>query len=225
MRRIAFGLTLALAFVFVTRPAQAQVAIDLGVKGGVAVAKASFDPEPTDINLKSRTGFVGGGFATFHVGELFFVQPEVLYSQKGAKEEDTIEGTSVAAKLKLDYLEIPVLFGAEFQPEGSKIMPRVFAGPMVAFEMSCKLTGEGGGYSVDADCDSADVGIDTKSVDFGVVFGAGLGFALENFKIIVDGRYNLGLTNLNDTTGDNTDVKSRAWQFMAGVAFPVGGGM
>ena len=62
-----------------------------------------------------------------------------------------------------------------------------------------------------------------QQVDFGVVFGAAVAFPLGSVQLIIDGRYDLGLTNVNDTEGDDESLKNRAWQFMAGVGFPVGG--
>ncbi|MFO7587652.1 MAG: porin family protein [Gemmatimonadota bacterium] len=213
MRRFTFVLSLVAGLALLApRTSSAQVAIDLGVKGGLAISDLDVED---DEGIDSRTGLVGGGFATFGIGNNFFIQPELLYSMKGAKGD--VEG--VDATFKLDYFEIPVLFGARFPIANSPIEPRVFAGPAVAFEMSCKIDGEEGGVSVSVDCE--DLGLDTKSVDFGVAFGAGFGYALEKLSIIVDGRYDLGIANIDDSGFDTGDVKNRAWQFMAGVAFPL----
>lgn len=217
MRRLTFVLTLVTGLALVLpQVATAQVPIDLGLKAGLAIA--DLDVEDAE-GIDTRTGFVGGGFATFGIGETFFVQPEVLYSMKGAKG-DFEEGD---VTFKLDYIEVPVLFGARFPIADSPFEPRVFAGPTVGFEMNCEIDGEQGGVSATIDCD--EFGLDTKSIDLGVAFGAGLAYAMERFSIIVDGRYDLGLTNLNDSDNveDDGDVKNRAWQFMAGFAIPIGG--
>jgi hypothetical protein len=77
------------------------------------------------------------------------------------------------------------------------------------------------GISASFDCE--EIELETKSVDFGLVPGAGVGFPVGRAKIVVGGRYDLGLTSINDVEGDDESVKNRAWQFMAGVAFPIGG--
>ena len=213
LRTLRFGAALFVGFALIA-PAAASAQTTLGVKGGIGISDISVEG---DDSFDSRTAFIGGGFATIGLGETFFVQPEVLYALKGASSD--FEG--VEATIGLDYIEIPLLFGAEFGVDGSSVVPRVFAGPAVAFETGCKISGEDGNVSVELDCEEA--GIQTKSVDFGLVFGAGLAIPLGGFELILDGRYDLGLTNIDDSEFDSASAKNRAWQFMVGAGFPVGG--
>jgi hypothetical protein len=215
MKTLRFGLAL-FAAAAIGLPSQLDAQTTLGVKGGIGITDLSVENSE---GISSRTSFTGGGFAQFMLGEQFFVQPEVLYAPKGAKYSDlSVEGT-----YELDYVEIPVLFGAQFGV-GQGLTPRIFAGPAVSFEVGCSVSGEAEGVSASVDC--GDFGLETKSVDFGVVFGAGLGIPVGDFDIIIDGRYDLGLTNIDDTDYEfesDSSAKNRAWQFMAGVGFPVGG--
>jgi hypothetical protein len=215
MNTLRFGPALLIAAV-IAIPSQLAAQTTLGVKGGIGIADLSIDdPFSEDVNLDSRTTFTGGAFANFQLGETFFVQPELLYAPKGAKESEA--GTE--ATFELDYFEIPLLLGAEF-PIGDGLTPHVFAGPEVAFEIGCQITGEEGGVSASFDCE--DFGLETKSVDFGLVFGAGVGIPLGGFELVIDGRYDLGLTDIDDSD-DEGSAKNRAWQFMLGAGFPVGG--
>lgn len=208
----------ALLLVLLAAPqAQAQD-IELGVKGGLNIADVSTDvPEFEALGTSSRTGFVGGGFATFGLGETFAIQPEILYSQKGFKAEET----GIEAEFKTTYIEIPVLLKARFPME--TVRPGVYAGGVVSFESSCKLGLSEGSVSADFDCDSdeADVG-ERKTTEVGAVFGANLDLFVGPVILTLDGRYQLGLTNLNDDEfADEESVKNRVWQFMAGVGFPL----
>jgi len=195
-------------------PLQAQTTI--GVKGGLNVASVSTDvPDLEDIT-ESKTGFVGGAYASFDLG-MFAIQPELLYSQKGFKGTDT----GLDAQFKTNYFEIPVLVKLQFPLE--TIRPAVYVGPVVSFETSCKLGLAQGDISADFDRDSpeADVG-DRKTTDFGGVFGANLDLFVGPVILTVDGRYQLGLSNLNDDlNAPDESVKNRVWQFMAGVGFPI----
>ena len=63
-----------------------------------------------------------------------------------------------------------------------------------------------------------------KSIDFGLVFGAGMSFDVGSVIIGVDGRYGLGLTSIaeDDPTYGSAEVKTRGFAFMASIGFPVG---
>jgi hypothetical protein len=52
-----------------------------------------------------------------------------------------------------------------------------------------------------------------------------VGFEVGEVILVFDGRYDLGLTSIDDglsDTGEDLDLKNRAWAFMAGVGFPIG---
>lgn len=88
-----------------------------------------------------------------------------------------------------------------------------------------------------------DIG-NTKSTEFSAVFGADLGIAMSGFNVVLDVRYNLGLTKafedadamngflfnndewllIDRTTGEADDMKNRSFSLSLGVSFPLGGG-
>jgi hypothetical protein len=212
-----------LALLAVT-PLQAQD-ITIGVKGGLNIADLSVDDPLESADLDTRSAFVGGAYADFGLGGFFSIQPEVLFSQKGATET---EGDFTAA-FKLSYIEIPVLLKARFDIPDSPIRPMLYVAPVVAFESKCEIEASADGASVSADCDQISELSDgevpdlkTKSTDFGIGFGGGLDVMAGPVVLTGDVRYTLGLTNINDTSGaEDVDVKNRAWQLFVGVGFPL----
>ena len=56
--------------------------------------------------------------------------------------------------LKLDYVEIPVLFKVVIPTEGSKFKPSLFVGPALGFNIDAKIKGEYQGQSAEEDIDS-----------------------------------------------------------------------
>jgi len=197
MKKISIALIVAFTLVAVGA-AQAGPAT-FGLKGGLSLAKITGDN--TD-DLKTRTGFLVGGFAALPMGESMSIQPEVYYAQKGAKFDDA--GTEV--KVKLDYIDIPVLF--KYTVAGESARPYFLVGPSIGFLTSAKFSAEG---------QSADVKDFVTSTDFGLVFG--LGVAMQQF--LIEARYDLGLTNLNDGISDNPDdsVKNSVIAIQIGYAF------
>ncbi len=46
---------------------------------------------------------------------------------------------------------------------------------------------------------------------------------LGNNTVFVEGRYSLGLSDINDDSSDDTKIKTKGIQIMAGFTFPLGG--
>jgi hypothetical protein len=209
MRRL-WAFTIAAAFLAMAASG-ADAQMRLGAKGGVTFSNVSMDPEDPDFDTESRTGFGGGAEVQLPLGMSGLVlQPELLYMGKGF--EVTEDGATL--KLKLDYVEIPVLF--RFNIPAQAVMPFIYGGPVVSFEASCKVEGEEDGVSVDADSDAFGDDFDTESTDFGVLFGGGLAFAAGPGDLFVEGRYNIGLKDID--TADGFEAKNRSGAVMVGYS-------
>jgi hypothetical protein len=214
MRRIVCSATLLL---LVAAPQLRAQNIDLGVKGGVNIASVSTNISDIEEFTKSKTGFVGGIFASFRLGSgVMAIQPEVLYSQKGLKAEEL----GVTAKLNTNYIEIPLLLKANINA-GEKVRPAFYVGPVVSLETSCNV---GVGDIPTVDCDEGEqVGLEfisRKKTEWGIDFGGNLDILLGSVVLLLDVRYQFGLTNLNDDQdAPDESVKTRMWQVMAGIGF------
>lgn len=205
MRKLIVSGAAACAFaVAAAQPALAQQNM-IGVKGGFV--SADLNTSNIEGTFDARTGFAGGAFLQVNVGQSFSIQPEALYVAKGSEVDGDFE-------VKLSYLEVPILL--QYHIPAAVVSPRLFAGPSLAFEMSCDLAQ--GGVSIT--CDEGDT--QTKSADFGLVFGAGVDVPAGPVVITFDGRYDLGATNIEDSGDPDTSVKNRSWQFFAGLGFPFG---
>jgi hypothetical protein len=166
MKRRLVGLGFALALVLGTTQLRAQE-ITVGIKGGINVADLEIDTSGGGQETDSRTAFEFGTYGEFGIGNVFAIQPEVLYAPKGATDQEE----EVKLTFRLNYIEVPLLLKARIPVKGSRVRPSVYAGPVVAFETKCEVEGEGGGLSAKADCEAisdfgADADIETKSVDF-----------------------------------------------------------
>src|SRR5699024_6216096 len=118
--------------------------------------------------------------------EKFGIQPELLYSMKGSKYEESEEimGVSInyEEKTKLDYIDLPIM-AKYYVTEGFSVM----AGPHIGFLVSAKseVEASGGGEEESGEVDIKD---GLSSIDFGV--GAGVGYQLEN-GLFFNARYTL----------------------------------
>jgi hypothetical protein len=182
-----FYVGLATAIFLLVGTVHAQHA-NFGVKGGLNLYNIKND---NNVNFDARTSFHLGMLLHFHVTSNFAVQPELLYSSQGAKY-NTGNGD---VNLKLEYANVPVMFQYMFD-NGF----RLEAGPQVGFLTNAKaeLNGE-----------DADVKDNFKTVDFAI--GVGVGYINPSSGWGVDARYNHGLSNINETSSDNS--YNRGFQF------------
>lgn len=194
MRTLAGGLIAVVALTVSSNAASAQLGAEIGVRGGVSVASASFDLDTFDPD--NRTGFVGGPFVDLDLG-LFGVQVAALYHQMGFEDPDF--------DLKLSYIEVPAVLKVGLPLP--LVKPSVFAGVGLGFEGSCEING--------ADCTDGS----TNSTQYSGVAGADVKISLGRTSLWLDGRYNFGLNDVNDALDQVGDFKNRAWNFTVGIGF------
>lgn len=151
----------------------------LGLRGGLSLSTLNYGNE-TDVDW--RTGFHAGLLAHIHATPSFSLQPEIYYSTQGAK----IPFGADDINRKLSYVNIPLLLQYNFN-NGFRLQ----GGPQVGFLLgvSEKLNG------TELNLVSTD---NYKTVDFSLPVGLSyLGYS----GIGVDVRYNVGLSNIDDTGG------------------------
>lgn len=193
--------------------------LSAGAKVGIDFADLGGDFEDiVEASTDLKTGLSVGGFFGIDLHRLFRVQAEGQYVQKGAKvEEAGVEGT-----FKVNYLELLFPLTLLIPVEGGTLTPRIYVGPTVAFELSCDVEIEEADMSLEVECEDPLIGAETKSVDFGVLFGGGVDLMVGPGAITVDALYNLGLADINDTPGDPLEAKNRNLQILLGYSFRFG---
>jgi len=188
------------------------VKIQIGPKAGVNIA--NFSGDDATINgqsLDSKFGFGGGIFALFQFGNIIGVQPEIYFTMKGASA--TIN--SVDVNFNFNYVEVPLLLKAIIPVEGANVRPAVFVGPVLGFNSTAEVEGEGGGQSATEDISEV-----VQDTDFGLAFGGGVGFLIGMHELGIDIRYILGLKSWDDSIA-NDDVKNSVINFNIYFGFSV----
>ena len=173
-------------------PQTAAADVRFGIKGGANIANVNGDFAGQISDWKSTVGFCGGVFLELNLGRVLTIQPEVLYTMKGA---DTGTG-----KLTFDYIEIPVLLKLRI-PTGS-LHPFVFAGPAFGFKLNAVLEG----IKIE----------DMPTADYSAVLGGGLQLGR---SIHIDVRYTMGLQKLEIPDLETIDLKNGVLSATIGLAF------
>lgn len=188
-----YVLLVATTLIFGTSTMIAQD-VKLGAKAGVNFAKLSGEAvEDAD----GRTGFHVGFLAEIPLSERFAIQPELVYSQQGLQSKETFDGTEFETKVKLDYLNVPVM--AKFYLiDGLSIE----AGPQFGFNINAKQELEVTGGDTDGDFEITgedDIKDEVSGFDLGI--GGGLAYQLDN-GLFFQGRYIYGLSNVPEDVDD-----------------------
>lgn len=144
-------------------------------------------------------GFVGGIYARF--GREFYVQPELLISQKGGKFsvfKSGVQNEEGKVDVRFSNVDVPVMFGYRF----AKIF-RVNVGPVASFRLSDsgKISDSFNKYT-----DGSTKATFDKNVAFGYQAGVGVDFG----RLSVDLRYE---GNVNDVVNINYNNASTASKF------------
>ena len=179
---------IALFVLFHLLPGYAQKTY-VGVKGGANFAdlEITFEDEPSsNHDVQSKTLFGAGGIFGITLNKLFSIQLEPMVILKGGVyTEPSISDLNV----KSSYLELPLLLKVGV---GEKIRPYILAGPSIGFVLASKAETKMAGIVLEADM------LDMlKRTEFGAVFGAGLSVPVWKGSVFIEGRYALGLTNMN----------------------------
>lgn len=175
----------------------------VGIKGGLNLSNLNID-EVNDENM--RAGYHFGAYFNLPISDGFAIQPEVLYSTKGAEAEYDIVGIDGTAKLKLDYIDIPILAVFRF---GDAL--ELHAGPYFGFLANSK-------YEIDGDFDDAS---DLDSDNFkGLDYGLAAGLAVNLSALQIGARYNYGLQEVQDSDAAEFvigDAKNSYFQVFAAI--------
>jgi hypothetical protein len=195
---------------FMPRPAAA--AVDFGLKGGLALSNMTWSGGGPADSYDNISKPVFGAFVAFNLSPMMAIQPEIYYWTGGASAEEFDDPDTYKMELLLNYIHVPVL--AKFRFGTGQLKPILFAGPAVSF----LTTATEKMYFNGEFEDEMDIKPFLKSTDFSAVFGTGLEYAMSKITLILDIRYNLGFTNINNK-GEDTSIKNKAWMFMLGIGF------
>jgi long-subunit fatty acid transport protein len=214
--------------------------IKYGAKFGLNLSNLIGD-YPSAINEhNSKIGINIGGFAQYEINEKFILQPELLFSTQGNTYGfknyygggSYYEGANY--NIKLNYLNLPIIFKYKVAKKIS-----IEFGPQIGYLMSAKTKIDvtedsrdpSQNYSIEIDISNDGVYnfggtiVQSKASVNRLDFSLNLGSSYDvTEKIFIEGRYNLGLSNVdkNSTNGTNTtswNMRNSIFQIAAGYRF------
>jgi len=203
--------------------------ISIGPKVGLNFATITADSDASE-GKGSATGLNAGAVINIGINDMFSIQPEILFNQKGVKYGFDILGVSAKTVIKESYLDIPVLAKVAFG--GESVKGFVNAGPYLGYALSRSGYSEVDGEKTDMDSEDLEYddddsdGSKSNRLDLGLAFGAGVQFAAGPGNLFVEARYWLDFTDAvkyDETPDDYTATKNRVFAVSVGYLFTLGG--
>lgn len=199
--------------------AQYDPAFRFGVKAGANLSNIngndlSLGSGGNAFNFKDNSdrtlGFAGGVF--FRFGKDFYLQPEILLSQKGAKFDFDNSVNDGKVDVRFSNLDVPLLFGVRI----AKFF-RINAGPMASLRLSDngKL-----GDSFNEVTGSNSKAEFNNRLAFGYQAGVGVDFGRMSLDVRYEGNFNdiVKVNYNNATTASQFGRKSNLFQATLGFA-------
>lgn len=146
----------------------------------------------------ARIGLAAGAEFEYGVTDMIGVSAGLVYSMQGYKFSEGNVDTTV----KLDYLNVPILANVYVAPGLA-----VKLGVQPGFKLSSKVKMEGSGISIEGESD------DDGVKGFDLAIPVGVSYQYQN--IVLDARYNWGVTKVFD----DVDSKNSVFQITLGYKF------
>lgn len=198
------AIAVAALFLSLTSIVNAEDHTRYGLKIGMTVSNVTDRVEEVYGPTDSRYGFTIGGSALIPWLDFLYVQPEFLYSTRGAKSAEYESRTG----LLLQYIDIPVLLKL-MVPERKPVRPFVYAGG--AMDLLTGADIQFGNISVNATDD-------VTKFDFSVVLGGGFDIKGGTGAFSIEGRYMIGMGTIDDRRHP-ADIRNRSFSIIGGYVF------
>lgn len=173
----------------------ANAQISGGIKAGLNFANQDYEEGSFSVSPDGRTGFHAGAYLSIMFSDNVGLQPELLYSAQGS--EFDFAGTETIQKF--NYINVPILLKYQVVDILS-----LHAGPQIGFLASAETETDG---------NDEDISDNIKGSDFSLAFGGQVDLPM---GLIGGIRYSLGLSDVNDLDGDDTEVSNNNFQVYVG---------
>lgn len=181
--------------------------INPGIRLGVHLHDVSIDDE-RNLEYEGQIGFAAGFFVELELSDNFAIQPEIALLQRRFEYTDPTGIINQRIETATTYIDVPVLAKVKFGAAGTEFFLQ--GGPQFGYAVGQTVTLNG----EDLDIEFSD-NDDYNRGEVSAVVGAGLTL----FGVLVDARYNLGLTNFQDNSIIVRDSYNRGLTLALGFKF------
>jgi hypothetical protein len=207
MNKLNFVIAFMLMMFFsITTNAQNKYIIkanEFGIRGGINLASVTSTSSSSNFETDNVTGLDAALSLGIGINNLFSIQPELHFMQKGW--ELTLAGITTANKV--NYLELPILAKVAIGVDALKFYG--VAGPSLGYAMGGTVSITALGSTTKNDYTFSN---DEARIDIGAVLGVGAELKAGPGALVLDARYNY---DLNDD-GNSNSLTNRGIGLTAG---------
>lgn len=132
-------------------------------------------------------------------------------------------GTTGTGRLKMNYLDFPILLRLDVPVSGGGVRPFFYAGPTLGFQLGCDIEVTTSGTTIGWTCHNFDqqVGsgnLKVHTTEFGAIVGGGLAFDVGGRTMTMGARYLMGLQEVFS----DSDERGRVLSFLISYEWPLG---
>lgn len=211
MNKYGIFATAILVFCF-SHNGLSQGLLDKGGIGGINFASfGGPDADAYALEPELILRYSMGGFVTFKLNETLSLRPEMHYSMRGVKYNESEPGFTLSIEKRMNYLDIPILGVFTLQPK-----LKTYVGPSFSIFLSGETYTK---WSMDlrgregSGTENIEKG-DVRNPDIGVVLGAS--YDILN-RIALHVRYTRGLVTLDNVR--DSDIKHFGLQLLVSTTF------
>jgi hypothetical protein len=188
----------------------------LGLFGGLNLATQRIRPAGDAFTVGTRTGGAVGIVVAVDLGGPFSLRLEPSYVQKGSTiDAAAVLAVPIPAAHQLSYAELPVLLQASTRK--GRVRPYAALGAAAGYLLKARTRlGEGEG-AIDVNFKDR-----LKKADASALLGAGVQVVGTRMRFFLEGRYALGLVNVDKDPSEGASLKSRGIQALAGLTWRLG---
>ena len=198
-----------------------------GFKAGLNIAKVGGDDVHSSDDVDNKYGFNISIFSERSINPNVSFQWEIQYSAKGwnvfYEDFDSNSEQRNESSMSLNYIEVPLVF--KFYPKlNPQFMLYFNMGGVLGFNVSAKYEydyyyyyDDGSTVFEDSDSGSEDISDEVEPFEFGLLFGAGFKIPTQTGNLLIDFKYNFGMTNIPDES--NYEISNRVFLLSLGFQF------
>ncbi|MFC5409844.1 porin family protein [Larkinella bovis] len=203
-----------------TKSSSSGSGLSVGIRGGVNALLNEFIPtedlEGATGQSETAPGFTGGVVINYGIGNVFSIQPEILYTRRSMKFAGEEVGQKYSLQASVNTVEVPLLLKLSF---GRKTRFFINAGPYAAYALDARVK-----FVVDGQTmvdETQKLTKDDDRLEYGVTGGLGVSIPAGPGSLLIEGRYHYSLGT--DADPKPTDyVSQQVATFSVGYLFPLG---